>query len=96
MLLKIWQNSLENNCVRVHFVIRLQAGRHVFFSEFCQSLKNTYFVEHLPKTASVICLTVNNKVELNYAIKTNEMVKHDENLFTDDNFYDILRIHIQF
>ena len=51
MFLKISQNSLENACTRVTFLIKLQAPP-VFFCEFCEIFKNNFFTEHLWTTAS--------------------------------------------
>ena len=64
MFLEISQNSRENTCTRVSFLIKLQAYRsttllknwlwHRFFScEFCKISKNTFFTEHLWATTSV-------------------------------------------
>ena len=52
---KISQNSQENTCVRISFSIKLQACyfieketlTQVFSCEFCEILKNTFFIEHL-------------------------------------------------
>ena len=49
------QNSQENTCARVSFLIKLQAFRfirkqtlaQVFSCEFCEFSKNTFFTEHL-------------------------------------------------
>ena len=64
MFLKISQNSQENACARVFFLIKFQAEAskfikketlaQVLFGEFCQTfLKKTFFIEHLQATASV-------------------------------------------
>ena len=45
MLLEIWQNSQENTCTRVSFLIKLQGF-------FCQTSKSNFFTEHLWTTAS--------------------------------------------
>ena len=62
------QNSQENNCTRISFLIKLQASAWglqscnfikkqtlalVFSCEFCEISKNTFFTEHLWTTASV-------------------------------------------
>ena len=52
VLLEISQNSQENTCVRVSFLIKLQA---------CESSKlfnNTFFMEHFCVTASVLLNTI--------------------------------------
>ena len=49
VFLGISQNSQENTCDRVSFLIKLQA--QVFFCESCDIFKNTYFTEHLWTTA---------------------------------------------
>ena len=64
--LEILQNSLENTCVRVSFLIKLQALTcnfikkealaQVFFCEFYEIFKNTFFTEHLRATASLTLL----------------------------------------
>ena len=63
VFLEISQNSQENSCVRVSFLIKLQASpwnfikkealAQVFSYEFCEISKNTFFTEHLWATASV-------------------------------------------
>ena len=58
------QNSLENTCARVSFLIKLQASAcnfdketlaQVFCCEFCEISKNIFFTEYLWATVSVIC-----------------------------------------
>ena len=59
MFLEISQNSQENTCARVSFLITLQAWgsgtgetlAHVFSREFCEISKSTFFTEHLWTTA---------------------------------------------
>ena len=56
---EISQNSQENTCARVSFLIKLQAFKkealaQVFSCEFCEISKNTFFTEHLWATASVL------------------------------------------
>ena len=58
-LLEISQNSQENTCARVSFLIKLQAEdlaqvalAQVFSCEFCEISKNTFFTEHLRTTVS--------------------------------------------
>ena len=50
---KISQNSRENTCARVSFLIKLQASDIGVFCEFCEIFKITFFTEHLQRTASV-------------------------------------------
>ena len=60
---KISQNSQENTCARVSFLIKLQASAfnfikketlaQVFSSEFFEIFKNSFFTEHHLATASV-------------------------------------------
>ena len=61
MFLEISQNSQENNCVRVSFLIKLQAKKketlaQALSCEFCEISKNNFFAEHLWDSASVFCL----------------------------------------
>ena len=59
---KVSQKLQKNTCVGVSFLIKLQALglqlikkdnlTHVFFSEFCEIFKNTFFTEHLRVAAS--------------------------------------------
>ena len=68
MLLEILQNSQENTCAKFSFLIKLQAETcnfikketlaQVFSCEFCEISKNTFFAEHLRKTASVFLLVL--------------------------------------
>ena len=62
VFLKILQNSQENVCVRVSFLVKFQAYglcnyikkeplELVFFCEFYKIFKNTFFIEHLRTTA---------------------------------------------
>ena len=63
VFLEITQNSQENTCARVSFVIKLQAETcnfikketlaQVFSCEFCEISKKTFFTEHLWTTAFV-------------------------------------------
>ena len=59
VLLEILQNSQENTCARVSFLIKLQAFikketlSQVFSREFCGISKNTFFTEHLWATVFV-------------------------------------------
>ena len=56
-VLKISQNSKENTCARVSFLIKLQAEGcnfvkketliQVFSCEFCEVFKNIFLTEHL-------------------------------------------------
>ena len=49
VFLEISQNSQENTCVRVSFLIMLQAiGLHVFSCEFFEISQNIFLTEHLP------------------------------------------------
>ena len=61
--LKISQNSQENTCARVSFLIKFQALAcnfvkketlaHVFFCEFCEILMNAFFTDYLPANACI-------------------------------------------
>ena len=65
VFLKIFQNSKESTCARVSFLTKLQASAlylqlikketlvQVFYCEFCEISKNTFFTEHHWATASV-------------------------------------------
>ena len=63
MFLKILQNSQENTCAKVSFLIKLQAPNlqfylkktpaQVFSREFYEIFTSTYFVEHMRTIASV-------------------------------------------
>ena len=61
VFLEISQNSQENTCARVSFLIKLQeacnfikkeALAQVFSCEFCEISENTFFIEHLWTAAS--------------------------------------------
>ena len=64
VFLEISQNSQENTCARVSFLIKLQVSAcnfieietlaQVFSCEFCEIFNNTFFTEHPLATASVI------------------------------------------
>ena len=64
MFLKILQNSQENTCAKVSFLIKLQAPNLQFYfkkassagafsREFYEIFTSTYFVEHMRTIASV-------------------------------------------
>ena len=68
VFLKISQNSQENTCARVSFLIKLQdwglqlfekrdSGSGVFACKFCEISKNTFFTEHLWTTASGMAIS---------------------------------------
>ena len=58
------QNSQENTCARVYFLINMQLRpatllkketlAQLFSCEFCEISKTTFFIEHLQETAFVI------------------------------------------
>ena len=52
--LKISQNSEENTCARVYFLVKLQLATltQLFSWEFCKICKNTFFTEQIWVTAS--------------------------------------------
>ena len=50
VFLQISQNSRENTCARVSFLIKALA--QAFSSEFCETFKSNFFTEHLRTTAS--------------------------------------------
>ena len=55
VLLEISQNSQENTCARVSFLIKLQAQEtlaQMFSCEFCKISENVFFTVHLQITAS--------------------------------------------
>ena len=49
VFLEISQNSQENTCSRVSFLIKLQAETlaQMFPCKFCEISENTFFTEHL-------------------------------------------------
>ena len=54
VFLEISQNSQENTCARVSFLIKLQETlAQVFCCKFCEISKNTFSTEHLRTTAPV-------------------------------------------
>ena len=58
VLLKLSQNSQQNTCVRVSFLMKAcnfiikETLAQVFFYEFCKIINNIFFTEHLRTTAS--------------------------------------------
>ena len=65
VLLKIFQNSQENTCAIVSFLIKLQADvckfinketmPQVFSFELCEFIKSTFFIEHLQWLLLFLC-----------------------------------------
>ena len=55
VFLEILQNSQENTCARVSFLIcnfiKKETLAQVFSCEFCEISKNTFYTEHLRATA---------------------------------------------
>ena len=47
VFLEISQNSQENTCVWVSFLIKKETLVQVFSREFCEISKSTFFTEHL-------------------------------------------------
>ena len=69
MFLKISQNSQENTCARLSFLIKLQASfmrkdtlTQVFYCDFWEVFKNTFFTEQLWTTASEILENVQTEL----------------------------------
>ena len=61
-ILRNFANSQENTCTRVSFLTKLlffkkETLAQVFFCEFCEISKNTFFTEHLWTTASKVLTT---------------------------------------
>ena len=54
VFLEISQNSQENTCAKVSFLLKLQALAQVFSCGFCEISKNTFLIECLRETASVL------------------------------------------
>ena len=52
MFLQISQNSQDNTCTRVSFLIKLQAGNFIK-KETLEISKNTFFTENIQAAASV-------------------------------------------
>ena len=55
MFLEISQNSQENTCARDSFIINFikkESLGQVFFCEFCEISKSTFFIEHILTTDS--------------------------------------------
>ena len=60
VFLKISQNSQENTCARVSFLIKLQAR---LSSEHCEIFKNTYFEEYLLRTLVSSCFCIGSFIK---------------------------------
>ena len=89
MFLEILQNSQENTCVRVSYLIKLQAeacnlirretGAQMFSCEFSEISKNTFFTEHLRTTASDYQLFMVNMLQRGFqngSVDTWKLNKH--------------------
>ena len=59
------QNSQENTCTRVSFLIKLQAWGLVFSSEFCKISENSFSY-----TTPPVAPSIGNNVTLNYPVMT--------------------------
>ena len=65
MFLEISQNSQENTCARVSFLIKLQASGPSVFCEFCEISKNA-LVYRTPPVSGSILSSICYKLSLNY------------------------------
>ena len=53
LFLKISQNSQENTCTRVYFLIKLHTLAQVFSCKFCEISKKIFFLRLPPVAAPV-------------------------------------------
>ena len=68
VFLKISQNSQENTCARISFLIKKKkALAQVFSCEFYEIFKNIFFREHLRTTASTIYHIVHSFFVLSFS-----------------------------
>ena len=84
--LKISQNSQENNCAKVSFLIKLQAQScnfikketltQVFSCEFYEICKNTILTDHLQATASGVISNNRFPFNNNFVFITKDKVYH--------------------
>ena len=58
IFLKILQNLQENTCTGVSLLISLETPAHVFSCEFCEILKNIYFVKYLRQWLLLCILSI--------------------------------------
>ena len=88
VFLKISQNSLENTCARVSFLIKLQALlkketlAQVFSCEFCETFKSTFF----HKTPPDDCFHM-VKTQAEYSESSSKTVNsslHDESNYSEN------------
>ena len=70
MFLGIPKNSQENTCVRVSFLIKLQASVQVFSCEFYEISKDTFFTEHLRWLLLSVRITSNGQLFPYHALST--------------------------
>ena len=107
MLLKISQNSQENTCARVSFLIKLQTLAKIFFCESCEtpSLQNSFgrlLLNYLKQFKSLIVIGIklsNKSLELKKRHKIIELqILHwkfqKKNKLTSRDDYNILQPHI--
>ena len=62
VFLKISQNSHENTCARLSFLIKLQDN----YNKICETFENTYFEEHLRTTASAYYWIIISYIEFSF------------------------------
>ena len=84
LYLEIFQNSQENTCARVSFLIKVQACNFIknetkaqlFSSEFCKIFKNSFFIEHLRWLLLYrLCCQLLVKLRLSYLHKKSTFCK---------------------
>ena len=80
LFLEILKNSQKNNCAGVSFLIKLQALAQVFFCEFCEISKNTFFNRTPPVAASVVDTL---KTSWKYFIDTGKWISNKHEVFEE-------------
>ena len=81
-VLENFANSQENTFARVSFLIsKIEALAQVFSCEFCETFKNTFFIEHLRVTTSVSNRFLNNHSKI--FAKFPEVCVRDKSSFTE-------------
>ena len=82
VFLQISQNSQENTCARVSFLIKFQKKKEtlaqIFSCEFCEISKSIFSTEHLQTTTSDFNIYGNNYLKIFFCILRNENKKCQE------------------
>ena len=93
MFLEISQNSKENACARVSFLILEKRLCHTFSCEFCEISQNTFFTEYIRETASA-CIKAVNRLIKGLCIFPNLIIANEEDCGVQNKSLRLVLLHL--